>query len=811
MTSASFLARHGILAAVIFIISAVSVTAYPGGRFGSYQAGCGGFGCHGAQSANTVVTLEGPRTLRSNQQGNYQFLVANPNNDYAGFNAAFRSATGNVGTLTAGQNSQAQGGEVTHTGPTQENAVGQVVFGFTWQAPADHGTYTFYGAGNSVNYNGNADNGDVWNTTGAITITVQGATITAPAAGAAICVGNNLTMNWTQTGFTNFRIDISDNEFNTFTTIVGNVAATAGTSTWAIPAAQPAGQYKIRLWDVGTAAEISRSNAFTINGAPTITTQPETKTICEGTPWSISVATNAGGATYQWRRNGQVIAGATNPTYSQTIATAASAGTYDCQVTSCGQSVTSNAAEVTTALSPGITKQPTPVTACQATPVTLTVEAVGTGLTYQWVKNGEPLSGKTTPTLTIPSVALTDEGKYACRVTGVCTPQAISTEVDVNVTEAPGIVTQPTNKNVLVGDSIVITLTTKGETLSYQWLKNGIELPGANQVTYRKTNVTLADSGVYSVRVWNACDTITSANSIVKVAPKSGPGQLTVSSETIALGEWAACAAVDTTFVNLVANAGGSPITITAVTTNASSIVELVGVSVPFTLAPGAGRDIAVIVRPGQLGNQTGAITFTTASATAEVDVTVTGTSALSTTTDTLTFAASTSGVEKCAMVSVDAACEELTITSVEITGAGASSYALKPGTTFPFVVPSGSPNELCFVTTAADGGPATAMITSASGTVSVVLRRDVTNSVDDVTNNGFAVYPNPATTELRVARTELVTSVVLHDATGRSVVSFDPAGRPEVFIDCASFARGVYILSVVTPAGVRHEKVILH
>jgi len=128
-----------------------------------------------------------------------------------------------------------------------------------------------------------------------------------------------------------------------------------------------------------------------------------------------------------------------------------------------------------------------------------------------------------------------------------------------------------------------------------------------------------------------------------------------------------------------------------------------------------------------------------------------------------------------------------------------------------PIVVPSGSQRELCFVTTAADGGVATATITSAAGTASVVLRRDVTNSVDDVTNNGFAVYPNPATTELRVARTELVTSMVLVDATGRSVFSFDPAGRPEVLIDCAGFARGVYIVSIVTPAGVRHEKVILH
>ena len=50
---------------------------------------------------------------------------------------------------------QLLGGELTHTQPKPNDATGAASFEFTWQAPAQPGPHTLFGAGNSVNFNHN--------------------------------------------------------------------------------------------------------------------------------------------------------------------------------------------------------------------------------------------------------------------------------------------------------------------------------------------------------------------------------------------------------------------------------------------------------------------------------------------------------------------------------------------------------------------------------------------------------------------------------------------------------------------------------
>ena len=95
----------------MLVASAASMRADSGGKIGSFAAGCGG--CHGgAASQATSVVLEGPRTIRAGQQGNYTFVVghANPANQDAGFNLSFRDGGATAGTLTASNGSQVLNG-----------------------------------------------------------------------------------------------------------------------------------------------------------------------------------------------------------------------------------------------------------------------------------------------------------------------------------------------------------------------------------------------------------------------------------------------------------------------------------------------------------------------------------------------------------------------------------------------------------------------------------------------------------------------------------------------------------------------------
>ena len=84
------------------------------------------------------------------------------------------------------------------------------------------------------------------------------------------------------------------------------------------------------------------------SSAPTITNQPQSVTVAQGNNATFSVtATGTGTITYQWRKNGVNINGATNASFTISNATASTAGTYSVVVTNSGGSVTSNNATLT--------------------------------------------------------------------------------------------------------------------------------------------------------------------------------------------------------------------------------------------------------------------------------------------------------------------------------------------------------------------------------------------------------------------------------------------------------------------------------
>ena len=99
-----------------------------------------------------------------------------------------------------------------------------------------------------------------------------------------------------------------------------------------------------------------------------------------------------------------------------------------------------------------------------------------------------------------------------------------SRSVSVTATNcAPGIITQPTNQTVAVGDTATFTVAACGAApLSYQWSCNGTNIPGATASNYTKTNVQLADAGNYAVRVTNTLGAVTSSIAVLAVvAPPS--------------------------------------------------------------------------------------------------------------------------------------------------------------------------------------------------------------------------------------------------------------------------------------------------
>ena len=110
---------------------------------------------------------------------------------------------------------------------------------------------------------------------------------------------------------------------------------------------------------------ITLNLAFTASGGTlaTITTQPASVTVTAGGSATFTVVATAGSSTisYQWRRNGTAISGATSATLTLNNVTAANdAGDYTVVVMTDAGTVTSNAATLTVNAAPVVTPPSTP-------------------------------------------------------------------------------------------------------------------------------------------------------------------------------------------------------------------------------------------------------------------------------------------------------------------------------------------------------------------------------------------------------------------------------------------------------------------
>ena len=83
---------------------------------------------------------------------------------------------------------------------------------------------------------------------------------------------------------------------------------------------------------------------------------------------------------------------------------------------------------------------------------------------------------------------------------------------------SPLVTRQPAAQTVWVGDSVTFDLAVSGsKPMSWQWQKNGTDLPGATNATLTIANVQSGDGGNYSVRISNAAGTVSSASALLTV------------------------------------------------------------------------------------------------------------------------------------------------------------------------------------------------------------------------------------------------------------------------------------------------------
>ncbi|MBL7923547.1 MAG: hypothetical protein JNL88_05065, partial [Bacteroidia bacterium] len=222
-------------------------------------------------------------------------------------------------------------------------------------------------------------------------------------------------------------------------------------------------------------------------------------TLCNG--GSVTFSTNSGPYTYQWLRNGQVIAGASASSYTATVA-----GDYQVILTAAsGCSVASVAKTVTVNAPPAVSISPAgAATFCQGSTLLISADSLP-GYSFQWRKNNVNIAGAVFSTYTV-----SQSGTYSVVVTSPCGVTATASVVCTKINNPAASISAGGPTTFCAGQSVVLTANAFAG-VTYQWRANGNDLAGATAQSY---TATLA--GNYTVRESaNGCSKTSNAIPVV--------------------------------------------------------------------------------------------------------------------------------------------------------------------------------------------------------------------------------------------------------------------------------------------------------
>lgn len=244
---------------------------------------------------------------------------------------------------------------------------------------------------------------------------------------------------------------------------------------------------------------ISRSPI--LGAYPIFSVNPTTTTVSQSgiASFSALASTTTGGTlSYQWFKNETLVGTGTSYSVNERVA-----GTYAvyCAVRDSITKITSYSTIATLTVTDQpitIVSQPSSTTNLQGTTATFTTSATSLGgVLYQWLKDGTPISGATTNSV---SVTETVPGLYSivCRVTNAVYGSIVNTNAAILTVTADAIsVTSPiVSRTVEQGVSATYSIGATGTyPITYQWKKDGVNI-GTNSNT---VTVTENAVGTYTI------------------------------------------------------------------------------------------------------------------------------------------------------------------------------------------------------------------------------------------------------------------------------------------------------------------------
>ena len=544
----------------------------------------------------------------------------------------------------------------------------------------------------------------------------------------------------------------------------------------------------------GTCAPSATSVACSVVVAsrPRITTEPVGQDICPGASGSLSVGATGLNLVYQWFRNGVAVPNGFNSTLSFTNYSYDADGQYYCIVSSnipnpnnCTITAQSRTVRVSGFRPPVVKEQPRGGDVCVGSTLNLTSRIEGTGLTYQWFRNGVAVPGADANSLTVGSVTAANAGKYNVVVTGTCNQVVSSDTATVVVIAKPKFTTQPTNKTLEIGQRLELSVDAS-DARSIQWTKNDQPINGATSNTFVIESVTRADGGLYNAVVRNSCGGTSSAYAVVTVNNPTIPEPvLELSQASVDFGEIPVGYDATQTLPALIRNIGTAPMTVSVLTATPSEFTITNAPALPLTLNPNESASITIKATPTTKGNLSGNLNIrTNAPASPSANVALSAAYVLRydhAASEDFGTVMTDAPADRCVVLTNTSALD-IAIEQVTFTGMDAGLFSTV--TTLPLQIAAGQTGELCVKFSPATAGDKTATLnirSSNGGNSSIALsgKGEVPGGVIDAVEAGISAWPNPMTdrVEVRFSKPTPAMNVSVMSTSGATVATFSHDG----------------------------------
>jgi len=280
---------------------------------------------------------------------------------------------------------------------------------------------------------------------------------------------------------------------------------------------EDAGTYVCVVTDDGRSVARSRPAKLAVLA---VTSQPRDAVCRPGQAHTFTAAASNGDGTpvtYQWYKDGHLLAGDTAPVLVRHPARPRDTGAYRCRIRQQDNATWSARAVLQVTARPiRFDAHPRSQAAYVGEAVTLAVAAHGgvAALEYQWRRAGTAIAGATAERYAIESVSLDDAGVYECLVSDA-SKRVPSQPAVLEVALFPSLTAHPEGAQRYVGEAHTFSVAATGGQgrRHYQWLSDApaakprartaapasglAPLPGATDPRFTLNPLSIRDSGTY--------------------------------------------------------------------------------------------------------------------------------------------------------------------------------------------------------------------------------------------------------------------------------------------------------------------------